>query len=42
MMITEYISSTSGSTGSPKMILHKFGSIIKNSIATSNRIKLKK
>lgn len=40
--ITEYISSTSGSTGSPKMILHKFESIIKNSIETSNKISFKK
>ena len=39
---TEYISSTSGSTGNPKMILHKFDSIIKGSIETSNRLKYKK
>ncbi len=42
MKIAEYISSTSGSSGNPKMILHKFDSIIKNSIETSNRIKFKK
>ncbi len=40
--ITEYISSTSGSTGFPKMILHKFDSIIKNSLETSKRARFKK
>ena len=38
---TEYISSTSGSTGEPKMILHKFDSIIKNSLETCERVKFK-
>ncbi len=38
---TEYISSTSGSTGEPKMILHKFDSIIKNSLETSKRVQFK-
>ena len=40
--VTEYISSTSGSTGNPKMILHKFDSIVKNSIETSSKINYKK
>jgi o-succinylbenzoate---CoA ligase len=38
---TEYISSTSGSTGLPKMILHQFDSIIKNSLETTKRLKFK-
>ena len=38
---TEYISSTSGSTGEPKMILHKFDSIIKNSLETCKSVKFK-
>ena len=40
--LTEYISSTSGSTGNPKMILHKFDSIVKNSAETSKKIGYKK
>jgi acyl-coenzyme A synthetase/AMP-(fatty) acid ligase len=40
--LTEYISSTSGSTGNPKMILHKFDSIVKNSTETTKKIGYKK